>query len=200
MTARTRNIGRFTPTAASLTGHASNVTGGSWAVAVSRAGDKMGHYVTIRNDTANDHSAKTAVLTGYDANGRSISETLTLPAGSATVTSLKAFRELASIVPSATIGADTMDIGWSASCVTQDVNVVSDSVRVDLVLISGTINYDFEHSLQHEPVSESSFIGDLTGQTVSKSMEYLSPIARSRISVNSGSSPVFDFFISMSST
>lgn len=197
MPARAVKVGRFTPSAADLTRFLSNATGATWTLTNNSTGDGMGHYVTIRNDSATNHSAKTAVLTGYDASGRAITETVNLPAGSATVTSTKAFSYLTSVVPSATIGADTMDIGISAAAVTLDFSISGSRARVDLVLVSGSINYDFEHSLSDAP-DELSFIGDLTGQTVSKSCEYATPVVRGRISMNSGSSPVFEVYRSVS--
>lgn len=104
--------------ALSLTGFASNVTGATWALSATDSGDSLAHKVTIRNDSATDHSLKTALLTGTDANGNVQTETLALPNNAATTTSTKFFKTLTSIVPSASIGADTMDIGWAAASVT----------------------------------------------------------------------------------
>ena len=70
---------------ADLTGFLSNATGATWTIATTAPTDGLAHQVSIRNDTANDHSAKTAVLTGTDANNAVLTETVTLPAGSATV-------------------------------------------------------------------------------------------------------------------
>jgi len=100
------------PVDANLTGFASNVTGASWALTANSSGDTLAHRVSIRNDSATDHSGKTAILVGTDADGRAQTETIALPAGSATVESTKYFLTLTSVTPSATIGADTMDIGW----------------------------------------------------------------------------------------
>lgn len=104
----------YTLAAANLTGFASNATGATWPLTATTAGDGVAHPVTIRNDSVTDHAAKTVILTGTDANGQPQTETMNLPAGSATVTSTKYFLTLTSVVPSATIGADTMDIGWTA--------------------------------------------------------------------------------------
>ena len=109
---------------ASLLGMASNATGATWALTATSAADNLAHLITIRNDSATNHSAKTAILTGTDANGVAQTETLNLPAGSATVTSTKYFLTLTSVVPSATIGTDTMDIGWAAGSITPTNNFV----------------------------------------------------------------------------
>lgn len=102
----------FDPANASLTGFLSNATGATWTLSATSSGDSLAHQVSIRNDSATDHSAKTAILTGTDADGDAQTETVSLPAGSATVESTKYFLTLTTVVPSATIGADTMDIGW----------------------------------------------------------------------------------------
>ncbi len=133
----------WTPAAASLTGFASNVTGATWALSATSASDILAHLVTIRNDAATDHSAKTAILTGTDADGNAQTETVNLPGGTLTVTSTKHFLTLTSVVPSATINADTMDIGWSAVSVSQTIGLEKFSVATAAVSadITGTINY-----------------------------------------------------------
>lgn len=102
----------FDPANANLIGYASNVTGATWTISTTNSGDSFAHQVSIRNDSATDHSGLTVILTGTDADGRPQTETMALPGSSATVTSTKYFKTLLTAVPSATIGADTMDIGW----------------------------------------------------------------------------------------
>jgi hypothetical protein len=106
----------YTSSAASLTGFASNVTGAAFTLTTLVTDDSLAHKVTLRNDTATDHSAKTVTITGsYD--GMAVTEVLAMPAGSATATSANYYDTLVSVVPSATIGADTMDIGWAAASI-----------------------------------------------------------------------------------
>lgn len=100
------------PANANLTGFLSNATGATWTLTATSSGDGLAHQVSIRNDSATDHSAKTAVLTGTNAAGQAQTETVNLPTGSGTIESTKYFLTLTTVVPSATIGADTMDIGW----------------------------------------------------------------------------------------
>jgi hypothetical protein len=108
----------YTLAAASATGYLENATGATWTLAATTAGDECSHPVTIHNDSASDHSLKTAILTGTDAEDRVITETVNLPnvhgGGSDTTTSTLYYKTLVTVVPSATIGADTMDIGWTA--------------------------------------------------------------------------------------
>jgi len=100
----------YTLSAASLTGYASNATGASWPLTATTAGDGLAHPVTIKNDSATDHSGKTVVITGTDANGTAITETLNLGAGSATVTSTKYFKTVTSVVMTGTADADGIPV------------------------------------------------------------------------------------------
>lgn len=109
----------YTLAALNRTGYLSNATGATWTLtSTTGPADGLAHLVTIIGDAATNHSAKTAVITGTDASDQAISETVNLPNGTATVTSTKYYKTVTSVVPSATIGADTMDIGWSAVGVT----------------------------------------------------------------------------------
>mgnify|MGYP001600438259 FL=1 len=113
----------YTSVAANLTGFASNVTGAAFTLTASNSGDSLAHKVTIRNDTGNSHAGKTVTLVGTDYNGAALSEVVTGPGGNATVSSTGYFLTLTSATPSATIGADTFDIGWAADAATAPVNV-----------------------------------------------------------------------------
>lgn len=107
------------PANANLTGFASNVTGDTWTLTANDSGDSLAHQVSITNDSATDHSAKTADLVGTDANGAAQTETVNLPAGTSTIETTKYWLTLTSVTPSATINADTMDIGWVDEVVTE---------------------------------------------------------------------------------
>ena len=105
----------YTPSIADLVRFASNVTGAIWTLIFTTTSDTLAHKITIRNDSATNHSDKTALLTGTDVFGRLQTETLNLPGPSLTATSTKYFKTLVSVVPSASIGVDTMDIGQDSS-------------------------------------------------------------------------------------
>jgi len=139
------------PANASLTGFLSNATGATWALDATSSGDSLAHQVSIRNDSATDHSAKTAILTGTDADGKAQTETVNLPAGSATIESTKYFLTLTSVVPSATIGADTMDIGWVDEFTSQTIplNHYANNAASVQVTVTGTINFDIEDTLEN---------------------------------------------------
>lgn len=92
---------------------------GPWVPNISSgAGDGLGHKITITQAGATNHSAKTAIITGTGANDQPLTETaLALPNGATTVTSTNYFKTVTSVAISATIGADTMTMGWAVDAV-----------------------------------------------------------------------------------
>jgi hypothetical protein len=128
---------------ASLTGFASNVTGAAFTITTSATSDGIAHQVSVRNDSVNDHSAKTVTLVGKDENRQALTEVVTGPAGSATVESTGYFSELDGATPSATIGADTFDIGWVDEARSQIIPLDhrSETAATFFAVVTGTINY-----------------------------------------------------------
>lgn len=140
----------YTLAALSATGYKSNATGATWTLtSTAGPGDGLAHLVTIKGDAVTDHSGKTAIITGTDANGKAQTETIAaLPNGATTVTSAKYFTTVTSVVPSATIGADTMDIGWSAACATPSyiVDCYSDRSANVGVAVGGSVTFSVEQT------------------------------------------------------
>jgi len=122
---------------------ANDVTGASWTISTNATPNGEAYKVAILNNSATDHSGKTAIIVGLDADGKAQSETLALPAGSVTVNSVKYYSSVTSVTPSATIGADTMDIGTSGFFASKTFCLTSDkTASIGFDLISGTINYN----------------------------------------------------------
>jgi hypothetical protein len=132
------------PANASLTGFASNVTGAAFTLTANNSGDGLAHQVSIRNDTANNHAGKTVTLVGTDADGRPQTEVVTGPGVSATVESAKYFLTLTSATPSATIGADTFDIGWVDEFASPSIELEAESIPILEAVVTGTIGWDIE--------------------------------------------------------
>ena len=134
---------------ADLTGFASNVTGASFTITTTATTDGLAHQVSIRNDTANDHSGKTVTLVGTDANGKALTEVVTAPGVSATVESTGYFKTLTSATPSATIGADTFDIGWvdEVASVTYPLDHVSPYACAIHVDVTGTLDFTVQETI-----------------------------------------------------
>jgi hypothetical protein len=142
---------------ASLTGFAEDVTGAAFILTATEATDGLAHQVSIRNDSATDHSGKTVTLVGTDPNGAALTEIVTAPGTSATVESTGYFRTLTSATPSATIGADTFDIGWVDEVATATYPLdwrspYAANVSVD---VTGTIDFTVQQT----------FVNVLAGET-----------------------------------
>jgi hypothetical protein len=183
----------FTPAPANLTGFASNVTGATWILTTTATSDGLAHQVSIKNDSATDHSLKTATLVGTDENGKALTETINLPAGSATVESTKYFKTLTSVTPSATIGADTMDIGWVDEFVSQTIpfNWRGDRATVQFE-VTGTIDYTGQYcNSDIQNISPSLFIwhdsndSNIVSATTDQTSNYEFPVMATRVKVNS---------------
>lgn len=132
--------------AASTNGFAAGVTGATFVLTATAPTDGLGHLVTVKNNTANDHSAQTITISGLDENGNKQTEIITGPGISATVTSTKYFSSLTSVAPSATIGVDTFDIGWAVNSrgpwFQPDMNGGGEfNVGIGCTVVSGSPNY-----------------------------------------------------------
>lgn len=134
---------------ANLTGFASNATGATWALSANVATDGLAHQISIKNDSATDFSGThTITIVGLDPDGNAQTETITAPAGSATVESTGYYSRVTSVTPSATIGADTVDIGWvdEVSSATYPIDWRSPyacNIQVD---VTGTINFTVQET------------------------------------------------------
>lgn len=191
----------FDPANANLTGFASNVTGAAFTITTTATTDGLAHQVSIRNDSATNHSGKTVTLVGTDADGRAQTEVVTGPAGSATVESAKYFKTLTSATPSATIGADTFDLGWVDEVASQTIplNWRAMTPATIQVVVTGTIGFDIEATLQdirNDGVAPFTFTdqedlawfneGNFTAKTASLTDDLLLPSYRAiRVVVNS---------------
>jgi hypothetical protein len=133
---------------ASLTGFASNVTGAAFVLTATAATDGLAHQVSIRNDSVTDHSGKTVTLVGTDPNGKALTEVVTAPGTSATVESAGYFLTLTSATPSATIGADTFDIGWvdEVATATYPIDWRSPYACNIAVDVTGTIDFTVQQA------------------------------------------------------
>lgn len=122
------------------------VTGATFTLLIGNMPDGLAHQISILNNTANSHAAKTMAIVGIDADGRLQSETIAGPAGSVAVESLKYYKSITSITPSATIGADTFDIGWVDETASRSIFLEQYAGIPPLVQfnITGTLNLTIE--------------------------------------------------------
>ena len=183
----------FTPSDDSLTGFVSNATGATWTLSTTTPNDTMAHLVSVVNDSANDHSAKTVALVGTDVHGKAQTETMALGAGSATVVSTKYFKTLTTATPSATINADTMDVGWTDDVISATFIPDFKQAPFNMAIgvdISGTISYDIQHTFD-DPFSGA--YSDMTwfdhstlaAKTADADGNYAAPVRGIRVLLNS---------------
>lgn len=112
--------------------------------------DGLAHQVSVKNNTANSHAGKNVTIVGTDADGNAISESITGPAGNATVETTKYYLTVASVTPSATIGADTFDVGFVDEFVSATIPLdwrrnVPSHFFLD---VTGTISLDVDFAIQ----------------------------------------------------
>lgn len=125
---------------------ADNLTGaGPFAPAYSTS-DSLAHQLIITTTT--NESAITATITGTDADGRAQTEAVTMP-NNTTVETTKYWRTVTAIALSATVGADTFDVGIvdevvSASLVLNRESGIGAKFFLD---ITGTLNVDVQFTI-----------------------------------------------------
>lgn len=180
----------LTPAALDLDGFYNDATGaGPFAVTAS-PDDSMSHLVSF--DSAANLSAITATITGT-IDGAAATETVTLP-NATTVYSTKHFDTVSSVSVSATLGANTMDIGWGAVSVSHAIMLDHQQDRFNVGLavdISGTINYGlqvcYEDLLNIADVSAVSWFAhdSITGETADQTGTQSWPATAVRLIVNS---------------
>lgn len=113
---------------------ANDVTGASWPITTNTI---AGAYkIALLNNSATNHSAKSVIYVGLNQDGKAQSETINMPTGNGTVLSTLYYSSLTSATPSATIGADTMDIGFTSQ-------FSSPTIPMDYGSIGAEISVDF---------------------------------------------------------
>lgn len=182
----------YTPSDADANFFADGATGASWPLAATDIGDGLAHQITILNNSATDHSAKTATIVGTNANDAPLTVVLALPGSSATVTSVAYFKTVTSITPSATIGADTMDIGFAATALTPayPVNYRQSNFKVTVgINISGTIQYDLLMTPDDLWGNEDDITwytsGTIADETADSLSEITTPVTAVRVAIDS---------------
>lgn len=189
----------FTPAATSANGLANDAvyTGGVLPLTASSAADNLAHIITVLNNSATDHSGKTFTVTGTDAEGNTQSEALTGPTGNATISTTLYFKTVTSVAVSATTGADTFDVGWTAVAISAlyPIDWRQRNFQVATgVYITGTINYTVQHTLtrlypdyQGETPPTRLWYDDtyLSAKTASADSNYAYPVTASRLKINS---------------
>lgn len=195
----------YTFAAADADGLANDVaySGGGYALTATTAGDGCAHPITILGNAATNHSGKTFTITGTDANDVAITNAIAGPNGVATVTSTKRFKTVASVTVDSTTGADTFDIGWTALASTPwvalNTRACPFSVGVGAVLVSGSANYDLEHTYDEIDTNDTAQVAynnaTMAGKTASFDVAITAPVKAVRLDINSHTSGVMRFTV-----
>lgn len=195
----------YTFAALSANGYANDVaySGGGYALTATTAGDSCAHPVTILGNNATNHSAKTFTITGTDANGIAVTDAIAGPNGVATVTSTKRFKTVTSVTVDATTDADTFDIGWtslaSTPWVALDTRQVPFAVGVGAVLVSGSANYDLEHTYSDISTNATAQVAynnaTMAAKTASSDVGITVPVRAVRLDINSHTAGVIQLTV-----
>ena len=121
-----------------------NSTGSAVAPITTATTDGLAHTVTLTSPVQSTLAGVTFTIVGTDADNHDQTETgLVGPASNSTVTSTKYFKTIATIKPSATMGALVVSVGISAVSLSQTIPLDSRSVASAgmTVAVTGTINY-----------------------------------------------------------
>jgi hypothetical protein len=131
----------YSPSAEDTDGIVDGATGATTPLAQlsTGPGDGLAHQIAIVS--AANLSAITFTLTGTDADGVALTEAVTGP-NATTVESTGYFKTVTSIAISATLGANTVDIGWVDEFVTPTIqlNTYAQGVSGNID-VTGTIDY-----------------------------------------------------------
>lgn len=149
------------------------------------SGDDLAHLITITQISATNHSGKTAIITGTGPNGEDQEEiALALPNGAVTVTSTKYFLSVTSVAISATIGADTMTMGWAANSVSpwatladQDLKRTGFNMGIGCEVATGSPNYGVQYTFD----GGSAFDHAIAGKTVDFAGQQAFPVQAIRL-------------------
>jgi hypothetical protein len=139
----------YTLDALDADGFFQNVTGDitttAWTTANSALTDGCAHYVSLASSA--NLSTITLTFTGTDAEGRTQTESAAGPNNTTTYLT-KYFATMTSVTSSATLGANTMNVGWTGAAHTPCIPVDrcagnGAAVGAD---ISGTISYTIQNT------------------------------------------------------
>lgn len=167
--------------AASTDYFAAAATGANFVLTNNATPDGLGHKISFTNNTLTDLSAIDVTITGLDQDGKPLTETFPLPKAGQTETSTYFFSYLASAVPSATIGADTVVITYTDAVagVTLPLNWRG-GLPIISVIVTGTINYTVQ------------FTDDLINQGAKPPYNWLSNAGSPLTNATNSESDTFD--------
>jgi len=174
---RPMSLGPFTPAVASTTAFNAQgftSTGAATAPTTTSTSDGLAHYVTLTSPAQATLAGINFTIVGTDPDGHSISETIAGPASASTVTSTKFFKTVATIQPSATMGALTLAVGIAVTAIAPTIALTNSPAAAGMtVAVTGTINYTmyetFSNVYEHDATTVSTQITALASKTANTS-------------------------------
>ena len=145
-------------------------------------------------------SVANATIVGRDMFGNALTESVLLPGASSTVSSVEPFSYIGSITLDAAatnlsagiIEANIQYAPWTP----WNVNASDFNATISVELVSGTVNYTLEHTIQNDlliagPEPDNSFADSaMAAETGDNQVALAQPITASRIRINSGTDAV----------
>jgi hypothetical protein len=170
-------LGPYTPAVASTTAFNAQgftSTGAATAPTTTSTSDGLAHYVTLTSPAQATLAGINFTIVGTDPDGHDISETIAGPASASTVTSTKFFNTVATIQPSATMGALTLAVGIAVTAITPTIALTNSAAAAGMtVAVTGTVNYTmyetFANVYVHNANTVSTAITALTSKTANTS-------------------------------
>lgn len=144
-------------------------------------------FTTAADETA---VAKTATVTGTNATGNTITDTVTLP-NTTTVATNKYFRTVTAISISAN-AAGAITVGTNGVGATRVIGLDTQATTFSVglgVTITGTVNYTVQHTFDDiQSTTEPTWLdhATLAGDTASGDSNYAFPVNAIRLKINSG--------------
>ena len=150
-------------------------------------GDSLAHKITVTGNAATNHSAKTITITGT-YNGVVVTDTVSGPNGTATVTSTKYMDILTSVTIDSTAGADTFKIGMAVDSVSPWVHVARENnpkggfgIGFGCQVTSGSPTFSVQHSHGGSDPSVAYTHSVVTAKTSNTEGNYTTPIEAFRL-------------------
>jgi hypothetical protein len=149
-------------------------TGAATAPTTTSTSDGLAHYVTLTSPVQATLAGINFTIVGTDPDGHDISDTIAGPASASTVTSTKFFNTVATIQPSATMGALTLAVGIAVTAITPTIALTNSAAAAGMtVAVTGTVNYTmyetFANVYVHNANTVSTAITALTSKTANTS-------------------------------
>lgn len=168
-----------TSSAADTDGYANDVNttdGLPFTLAATVPGDSLAHKVII---TPSGSVTGDYIITGTGPNGQSQTETLATDTTNA-VTSAKYYKSVTEVLAPAGIGANTVDIGWTAASVTAWQSLSPQMTRLNFGVTKGTGSptYTVQQTFDGDAVFDHA---DVAAETTSQWGTIVGPVAGIRL-------------------